>query len=100
MLSVMTEINSAEFLKIGERIWNVRILFTIAVGYTKDDDTLPDRLLTEPLQDGAPKGWVWERQPMLDEYYRERGWDTEGVPTPQKLRELGLAAKGTIHAHT
>lgn len=94
------KINAAEFLKTGERIWNVQKLFNLAVGYTKADDTLPDRLLTEPLQDGAPKGRVWERQPLLDEYYAERGWDTEGVPTPQKLKELGLAAKGTMHAHT
>jgi aldehyde:ferredoxin oxidoreductase len=93
-------IDAAEFLKIGERIWNVQKLFNIAVGYTKADDTLPDRLLNEPLQDGAPKGRVWERQPILDEYYAERGWDTEGVPTPEKLKELGLGEPGIMHAHT
>lgn len=89
-----------ELLTIGERIWNVQKIFNLAVGYTKADDTLPDRFLTEPLQDGAPKGRVWERQPLLDEYYAERGWDKEGVPTPKKLRELGLAEPGSIHAYT
>ncbi|MHB8764376.1 MAG: aldehyde ferredoxin oxidoreductase C-terminal domain-containing protein, partial [Deferrisomatales bacterium] len=27
---------------------------------------------------------------MLDEYYPVRGWDADGVPTPEKLAELGL----------
>jgi len=27
---------------------------------------------------------------FLDEYYALRGWTPEGVPTPQKLKELGL----------
>ncbi|NVO66892.1 aldehyde ferredoxin oxidoreductase family protein [Methanofollis tationis] len=79
-----------DLLLIGERIWNLQKLFNIKVGYTKADDTLPGRLLTEPLQDGAPKGRVWQRQPLLDNYYAARGWDNEGRPTPAKLKELGL----------
>jgi len=82
--------NAADLLLIGERIWNLQKLFNMKVGYTKADDTLPDRLLKEPLQDGAPKGRVWERQPLLDNYYAARGWDNEGRPTPEKLKELGL----------
>jgi hypothetical protein len=27
---------------------------------------------------------------MLEEYYKERGWDREGIPTEAKLQELGL----------
>ena len=27
---------------------------------------------------------------MLDEYYRLRGWDSGGLPTAEKLNELGL----------
>ncbi|GAB7015617.1 hypothetical protein JCM10550A_09840 [Methanogenium cariaci] len=85
-----TEIRAAKFLKIGGRIWDIQKLFILTVGYTKADDTLPD---------GAPKGRIWERQPLLDEYYAEREWDNEGVPTPQKLLELGLAARGIMHAY-
>jgi len=29
---------------------------------------------------------------MLDEYYRIMGWDQNGIPTPERLRELGLGA--------
>lgn len=77
-------------MKIGERIWNIQRLFNIKVGYTKADDTLPQRLLTEPLQEGEPKGRVWRREPLLSEYYAVRGWDEEGIPTDAKLSELGL----------
>ncbi len=84
-------IDAATLLRIGERIWNLQRLFNLKAGYTKADDTLPTRLLTEPLQDLAPKGRVWEREPQLDEYYAIRGWDAEGVPTQKKLAELGLA---------
>ncbi len=85
------DLDAAGFIKIGERIWNLQKLFNIKVGYTKADDTLPKRLLTEPLKEGAPKGRVWEREPLLSEYYSVRGWDADGVPTEEKLRELGLA---------
>jgi len=93
MLSAVTgmPIDEREVMRIGERIWNVQKLFNLKVGYTKRDDTLPRRLLTEPLKEGAPTGRVWQREPLLDEYYAARGWDSEGVPTPAKLKELGLA---------
>jgi len=85
------EINDRELMRIGERIWNIQKLFNLNVGYKKADDTLPARLLTEPLKEGDPTGHVWRREPLLDGYYAERGWDNEGVPTPKKLAELGLA---------
>lgn len=91
-LSAVTgfEMDAAEVLRIGERIWNLQKLMNLRLGFTKDDDTLPKRLLTVPLTEGAPKGRVWERQPLLDQYYKERGWDVSGVPTQEKLKELGL----------
>jgi aldehyde:ferredoxin oxidoreductase len=92
-LSAVTglSIDESEALRIGERIWNLQKLMNLKLGFTKDDDTLPKRLLTEPLTEGAPKGRVWEREPLLDEYYKERGWDRDGVPTPEKLKELGIS---------
>lgn len=83
-------IDAGELLTIGERIWNLQKLFNLQVGYTKEDDTLPERLLTEPLKEGAPAGRVWEREPLLDEYYQVRGWDSDGVPTDETLNRLGL----------
>jgi aldehyde:ferredoxin oxidoreductase len=62
---------------------------------TRSDDTLPARFLQEPLPESNPSaGAVVELDPMLDEYYRARGWDVaSGLPTVEILRELGLCTK-------
>ncbi len=79
--------------RIGERIVNLERLFLAREGITRRDDRLPKRFVGEPLADesGASSGAVLELEPMLDEYYRARGWDVStGLPTPAKLAELGL----------
>lgn len=85
------ELTGDDVLRMGERVWNLQKLMNVKLGFGREDDTLPRRLLTEPLQEGGPKGLVWRREPLLDEYYKVRGWDSAGNPTLEKLRELGLA---------
>ena len=80
-----------EVLKVGERIWNLERLFNLKAGFTAADDTLPDRLLKDPMPEGPHKGKVSRVPEMLPRYYEARGWDAQGVPTPEKLAELGLA---------
>jgi aldehyde:ferredoxin oxidoreductase len=46
--------------------------------------------LEEPVKEGPNKGWVSHLPEMLDEYYHCRAWDDDGVPSGQKLAELGL----------
>ncbi len=75
---------------IAERIWNIERLFNMRAGFTAADDTLPKRLLEEPLKQGGPKGHVCRLGDMLPEYYRLRGWDEKGVPTKERLEILGL----------
>lgn len=79
-----------EVMKAGERIWNMERLFNIANGFTNEDDSLPPRLLNEPVKVGPCKGAVNKLDVMLPEYYEVRGWDENGVPTTDKLEELGL----------
>ena len=81
-----------DFVKIGERTWNLERLFNLKAGLTKADDNLPKRLLNEPHTAGPSKGVTVDLDTMLPIYYSERGWDEEGVPTPEKLAELGLAS--------
>jgi aldehyde:ferredoxin oxidoreductase len=84
--------------KSHERIVNLERLFIGREGITRRDDTLPRRFLQEPLPQGSgpSTGSVLELDPMLDEYYRARGWDVEsGLPTKQKLAELGLVQMQT-----
>jgi Aldehyde:ferredoxin oxidoreductase len=93
MLSALTGVPypTAEFMKAGERIWNMERQFNLRAGLTAKDDTLPARLLKEPIKTGPSKGRVSELSKMLPEYYALRGWDKNGVPTDAKLKELGLA---------
>jgi aldehyde:ferredoxin oxidoreductase len=83
-----------EVQAVGERINNLARAFNVREGFTRDDDTLPDRLMTEPLKEGGSKGHFISKddlKQMLDEYYRERGWDSNtGAPTREKLKELGI----------
>ncbi|MDQ7783073.1 MAG: aldehyde ferredoxin oxidoreductase family protein [Desulfomonilaceae bacterium] len=79
-----------EFRTAGERIFNLARLFNVREGLTRQDDTLPPRLLNEPLPDGPAAGLVVDLDPMLEAYYEFRGWDADGRPTLRKLQELGL----------
>jgi aldehyde:ferredoxin oxidoreductase len=88
--------STAEFLKTGERIWNLERLYNLKAGLTAKDDTLPSRLLKDPLPSGPAKGYVNHLDKMLPEYYALRGWDNAGVPTRQKLDGLGLNPIGSI----
>lgn len=79
-----------ELVQAGERIFNAERLFMVKAGFSRKDDTLPFRILAEPIPDGPGKGSVCHLEDMLPVYYRLRGWDQTGIPVNEKLRELGL----------
>ena len=60
----------------------------------REGSTVADRFYEEPVPDGPCEGAVISRETIdkvLDEYYEVRGWDKNmGVPTREKLSELGL----------
>ena len=59
---------------------------------TRAHDTLPDKMLKQPMPDGTAKGEVVDLDYMLERYYELRGWDrVTGRPTQEKLLDLGLA---------
>lgn len=82
--------DEARVMQIGERIYNLEKLFNLKAGFTKDDDMLPPRLLNDPIPAGPMKGKVARAPEMLPKYYTLRGWDENGVPGKEKLKELGL----------
>jgi aldehyde:ferredoxin oxidoreductase len=90
------EMDGKELLKTGERIWTIEKLFNLREGMTRNDDTLPVRLLEEPFKSGLSKGYKIEFQSLLDEYYKVRGWNNEGIPGKEKLTELELASEGSF----
>lgn len=79
-----------DVLAAGDRCFNVERLFNLAEGYSSADDTLPKRLLEDPMPDGPTKGHVHPLKEMLPKYYEVRGWDAQGIPTEEKKKALGL----------
>jgi aldehyde:ferredoxin oxidoreductase len=69
---------------------NLERLYNQREGFTAADDTLPERMLNEPVADGPSAGFTVKLAPMLQEYYEFRGWDEQGVPLPETLVMLGL----------
>ena len=83
--------DEADMFKLGERIWNIERAFNIREGFSRKDDTFPERFLKEPMEDGPAKGQIFEIEPLLDEYYAARGWGVEnGFPTRATLESLDL----------
>jgi len=78
-------------LEAGDRIWNMERMFNLKAGIGPEQDTLPRRLLTEPIPKGPCKGHVHRLPEMLPEYYKERGWNEQGLPTEAKLTQLDIA---------
>lgn len=87
-------ITTEELLRIGERALNLTRLFNIREGFTRKDDTLPQRLFKRPSTRGPSKGEIVDKdafEKMLDEYYTCMGWDPQsGIPSDEKLSELGI----------
>jgi aldehyde:ferredoxin oxidoreductase len=92
MLETATGVSHSEedLLTIGERTWNLERLFNIKAGFSGADDTLPQRMLKEPMPEGPAKGQVCKLDEMLSEYYNIRGWTPQGIPTESKLKSLEL----------
>lgn len=79
-----------DFELVGERISTLARLINVRQGFSRAADTLPARNLVQPMVGGPADGEVVELAPMLDEYYGIMGWDADGIPTPERLRELQL----------
>ena len=91
------ETSHEELMTIGARIWNLGRLLNLREGLGRDDDRLPERILNVPHPDGVAAGKVVGAaafRESLDEYYRLRGWDDEGVPSRDTLSRLSLAELG------
>ncbi|TET56178.1 aldehyde ferredoxin oxidoreductase [Candidatus Bathyarchaeota archaeon] len=94
-LATGIKVTAEDLRKAGERINNLARLFNIREGVgTREFDTLPHKIMTVPIPDEGPaKGAVVNKEEFelgLDDYYAVRGWTRNGVPTVEKLNELGL----------
>jgi aldehyde:ferredoxin oxidoreductase len=77
-------------LEAADRVYTLERLFLTKAGFSRKDDTLAPRMM-EPMPSGPIKGETFKLDRLLDDYYAERGWDDEGIPTPERLESLGLS---------
>ncbi|MFX0138374.1 MAG: aldehyde ferredoxin oxidoreductase C-terminal domain-containing protein, partial [Candidatus Hodarchaeota archaeon] len=80
-----------ELKEIGSRINTLSRMYNIREGLSRKDDTLPDRFFEEALPEDPDH--ILDRykfNAMLDEYYKLRGWDADGNPTKETLKNLKL----------
>jgi len=89
------ELTKEQLMEIGERNYTIERLFNVMNGYTRKDDYPPRRYFEEETKRGLPfmKGRkldMKEYEKMLDEYYRQHGWDENGVPKEETLKKLGI----------
>jgi aldehyde:ferredoxin oxidoreductase len=105
------EMASQELKKIGERAMDMERLLNVREGFNREDDAFPKEWLLntkKPYTAAISRHYTRtgecyltdfmgkrlsrnDLQKMLDDYYDERGWDKDtGIPTPEKLVELGL----------
>jgi len=90
-----------DLINIGERVYNLERVFNTREGLGRKADSLPARLLETPLSEGHSKNTTVALAPMLDEYYKLRGWTADGVPTASTLAELklGEASKQIVESY-
>lgn len=90
-----------DLLKTSERVWNLTRMYWAreVAGFGRQWDMPPARIWKEPVAGGPTEGKSIPREDvekLLDMYYEQRGWDKNGIPTEEKLAELGLADVVTI----
>lgn len=84
------DLTTEDVKTIGERLFNLKRMYNVRLGISRKDDTVPARLLMHDRKTGAAAGSIPHFPRMLHDYYEYRGWSSEGIPTDDKLQELGL----------
>ncbi len=98
LITGMEEHTTEQLMHLGERAYNLCRLFNAREGFTAEDDSLPGRV-GESLPRGVSAGSVIspeDLQQMKAQYYRLRGWDEQGIPTAERLKQLDLAEEADM----
>jgi aldehyde:ferredoxin oxidoreductase len=91
------ETSEAEMLEIAQMQKTLERAFDVRRGKRRKDDTLPTRLFETAVSCGRYKGERLDKakfDEMMDEYYALRGWNSEGIPTPETFDKFGLSSEG------
>jgi len=94
LVSLVTgwDISAEKLREIVERGWQIERAFSVREGISAKDD-IPYPRSFEPIPSGLQKGKKLDREQfekLLQVYYEKRGWDSNGIPTRERLEKLGL----------
>jgi aldehyde:ferredoxin oxidoreductase len=86
------EVDETKLNLIAERIINMERMYNVQLGFSRKDDTLPKRFTEEPMPkgNGDGEGETVDLDALLDDFYIQMGWDKNGIPTKEKLKDLAL----------
>lgn len=84
------ELTPSKLMLAGERIFNLKRIYSIRAGAAGQQDTLPKRILSEPRGEGGAATSLPDLETMLKDYYQYRDWDEHGVPTRRLLEKLSI----------
>ncbi|WP_054695682.1 aldehyde ferredoxin oxidoreductase family protein [Syntrophomonas palmitatica] len=82
------DVTAEELMQAAARSWNLMKLFNLREGEQAGDSKFPGRFYRETI--AGRKLDEQKVQDVVQEYYEARGWDYEGRPLPETLKELGL----------
>jgi aldehyde:ferredoxin oxidoreductase len=83
------QMSRREYLEAGDRITVLERYMNTQEGIWRLHDTLPDRLLNEARK-SDPEGHTVPLEKLRSKYYKKRGYDHNGIPTPKTLKRLGI----------
>ena len=81
MVTGWDDFDSAELRRAASHIADLKKAYNQRWGWRRSDDTLPPRILNEPLTDGVAAGvglTASELDKMIADYYVARGWSEAG----------------------
>jgi aldehyde:ferredoxin oxidoreductase len=94
------DLDGRELKKRGERAFNLFKIVNIREGFSREEDTCSKIWLTpRKTPDGTKEMMDYYKEKriskeeidkLLDDYYEERGWSLDGIPSRQKLAELEM----------
>jgi aldehyde:ferredoxin oxidoreductase len=96
------DVTADELRATARRVVTAKKLFNVREGWTRAEDTLPQRFLSGTPAAGAPAAAALPRErleAMIRAYYAARGWDREGRVPAALLAELQLDELAGDGAH-
>jgi aldehyde:ferredoxin oxidoreductase len=78
-LTTGLDMDQTELRNAAARVTDMTRRFNLREGLSAADDCLPERMYKEPLKEGKSISQE-DLQAMVQDYYRLRGWDEQGVP--------------------